>query len=217
MMLAESIRFSALRSVVCRTGRNHLCLQRKLSMQRMSLIAVATLAAAVFSMVNAQEKKDKLPSYSVKFVLKGAEAESVPDEPQLIKDGVTTDIPVVTTTKFDSGAIIEEWGGFQFVPSPARLANPETKDDMEKIATNTRLFCRIRRIDEAATLLLLDVTLSDSDLIEQNRAIDILKVTTHQLRSVQRVVRGESITLSWPAAKGVEKPRQVTITVLESK
>jgi len=90
-------------------------------------------------------------------VLKGAEAESVPDEPQSIKEGVSTDIPVMTTTKFDDGSIGTEWGGFDFVPSPARLANPETKDDIEKIALGARLICRIRRIDEAATLLLLDV------------------------------------------------------------
>jgi hypothetical protein len=186
-------------------------------MQRISLLVFGAFAVAVLSLVNAQDTTDNAPSYSVKFVLIGTDAEKFrfKDGPQLIKEGVSTDIPIQTTFEAKNGSIATYWGMRLYVPSPARMASPQMTDKTESVAVGPTLTCRIQRIDEARVLL--DVTLTDAISTEHEITSGILKLTTQQLRSVQPVHRGGPVTLSWPAAEGVEKPRQVTITVLEPK
>ncbi len=132
----------------------------------------------------------------------------------VIKEAVTTGIPICRTIKVDDGALLSSARLRRFVPPTPLMGNAEHEANAESISVGLQLTCRILRAPN--DVLLLDATLIDTIVKKHDPRAGILTVTTSQLRSVQPVRHGQPVTLSWPTDDSNDTPRQVTITIVDA-
>ncbi len=188
-------------------------------MKRSLLLTLATLTFAATTMIRAQDEKDD--SFTVKCVYSGLGTESsigrieIENETLVIKEAVATDISIRRTVKQEDGGILSWTGRGTWVPSPALMAKVDPDAVTETIRLGPQLTCRIQRVSNG--ILLLDATLADTVSKQHDLRGGTLIAVTRQLRSIQPVRTGQAVTLSWPAIEKEERPRQVTITILDTK
>ena len=184
-------------------------------MSRMTLAAVAAFWTIGASPCISDDTGAGRAKLSVKCVLSPSEVIRAKSEKVVIEEGVETSFGIVSTITSDRGLRGSIESIHVFIPRIGftRKADDSKKSEAIPVGPQLKL-----RVDKAANdKLLLDVTLSDTVVKKHSPESHTFDAVTTQVRSVQQVGEGETISLSWPVRERETEQRQVQISVSQVK